>query len=151
MTLQVTSALFEDLEQVAKLFNLYRMFYKQPSDIDGAKTFIKTRLENRDSQILCARSRNTIVGFAQLYPRFSSALMKKIWILNDLYVDSKTRRIGVGQALLKSALEFAVQTQAVRLTLATKIDNTFAQSLYETNGWIRDNTFYHYNLEVSEK
>ena len=39
------------LNDVSSLFNDYRVFYEQPSDINGAKSFIKDRLNNKDSII----------------------------------------------------------------------------------------------------
>jgi hypothetical protein len=40
-----------DLNEVAELFDAYRIFYKKPSDIDGAKEFISERITNNDSRI----------------------------------------------------------------------------------------------------
>jgi ribosomal protein S18 acetylase RimI-like enzyme len=55
------------------------------------------------------------------------------------------RRRGVGTLLLKSAIETARATGAVRLELATAITNVSAQRLYELLGWQRDE-FYLYGF-----
>ena len=74
--------------------------------------------------------------------------MKRLWILNDLFVAPQARRSGVGTALLEQARSFALQTHAKGLTLTTAIDNYTAQAAYEAAGWERENEFYAYNLRV---
>lgn len=39
--MEIFQATIEDLEGMSNLFNLYRIFYQQESDIEGAKTYIK--------------------------------------------------------------------------------------------------------------
>lgn len=90
--MEIFQATIEDLEGMSNLFNLYRIFYQQESDIEGAKTYIKKRLVNEDSVIFVVRDREVYVGFTQLYPTFSSVSMKRTWILNDLYVDKTARK-----------------------------------------------------------
>jgi ribosomal protein S18 acetylase RimI-like enzyme len=138
----------KDLEGAANLFNMYRTFYQQTSDLDGAKAFIKNRLENEESVIFVAKINHEYVGFTQLYPTFSSISMKQAWILNDMFVDSKARNQGVGGKLLQKAKEFANQTGAKSITLETTPDNVGAQRLYEKSGYKKDDQFYHYYLEL---
>lgn len=95
-----------------------------------------------------ALSNTTAVGFTQLYPSFSSVAMRQIWILNDLFVAESARHTGVATSLMEEVKRFAADTQAVRLALATAIDNQPAQALYEKTGRVRDETFIHYNCEV---
>lgn len=47
---------------------------------------MKARLENHESVILIAEENGEFIGFTQLYPTFSSVSMKRIYILNDLFV-----------------------------------------------------------------
>ncbi|MBY0223908.1 GNAT family N-acetyltransferase [Sporosarcina aquimarina] len=147
--MNIYHATIEDLEGVSKLFNLYRMFYQQPSDLEGAKTYIKKRLESRDSVILVVKDKQGYVGFTQLYPTFSSISMKRVWILNDLYVDAEARNQGVGEMLIDKAKEFAGETGAKSISLSTAPDNYSAQRLYERNGYVRDSHFYQYELGLS--
>jgi GNAT superfamily N-acetyltransferase len=86
------------------------------------------------------------VGFMQLYPSFSSVSLKRLWILNDLFVRSSARRGGVGRALLERARQHALETGAKGLILNTAVTNTPAQTLYETCGWEREDEFLQYNL-----
>jgi ribosomal protein S18 acetylase RimI-like enzyme len=147
--MEVYQAGLEDLEGVSALFNLYREFYEQESDLEGAKTYIKERLENQDSVIFVVRGdEGKYLGFTQLYPTFSSISMKRAWILNDLYVDADARKQGIGEMLLDKARELAVETGAKGISLSTAPDNVTAQRLYERYGYKRDEQFFHYDLTI---
>ncbi|MBD1874584.1 GNAT family N-acetyltransferase [Nodosilinea sp. FACHB-131] len=146
--MDVFQARFEHLEAVAKLFDQYRVFYQAPPDFEAAKTFISKRLQENSSTIFVACHEDKIVGFMQLYPTFSSVSMKRVWVLNDLFVEETYRNRGIAGLLLHAAAEFAKTTEAARITLATQASNTPAQSLYESRGYRRDEAFYHYTLSL---
>lgn len=141
-------AKIEDINGITSLFNDYRVFYKQPSDIEGAKTYIKERLENEESVIFVVKKDQKYIGFAQLYPAFSSISMKRTWILNDMFVDSQARGQGIGQMLLEKVKEYAAAAGAKSVVLETAQDNFGAQKLYEKNGYVRDTQFFHYELSL---
>lgn len=144
--MEIYQATIEDLEGVSHLFNLYRMFYQQPSDFEGAKKYIRNRIERNESVIFVVRNEGKFVGFTQLYPTFSSISMKRAWILNDLFVLGAVRKQGIGEMLLHRAKEFAIETGAKSISLSTAPDNYSAQRLYEKNGYVRDSQFYQYEL-----
>ncbi|OCA81270.1 GNAT family N-acetyltransferase [Pseudobacillus wudalianchiensis] len=146
--MDVYQATQEDLNEVAELFNSYRIFYEQPSDMEAAKRFIRERLEKKESVIFVAVEEDKYMGFTQLYPSFSSVSMKRVWILNDLYVTTESRNKGVGRKLLHAAKQFAKETEAKGLTLQTAVDNTTAQHLYESDGWVKDEAFFYYERSV---
>ena len=148
--MKIFQATIEDLEGVSHLFNLYRMFYQQESDIEGAKTYIKERIENKESVIFVVKDKLDYIGFTQLYPTFSSISMKRAWILNDLYVDREARKQGIGELLLHKAKEYAIKTGAKSINLSTAPENDAAQRLYEKNGYIRDSQFYQYELDLTK-
>jgi ribosomal protein S18 acetylase RimI-like enzyme len=143
----IVRATVEDVPHVATLFDDYRMFYGQPGDLAGATAFVRARLAAEESVILLARL-ETAVGFVQLYPAFTSVGMRRVWILNDLFVAPQARGRGVGRDLMLAARDFAVETGAARLQLETMADNRVAQALYESLGYVRDVDAWHYNLAV---
>ena len=147
--MEIRAAELKDLEALTRLFDLYRVFYECAPDPGAARSFLEQRLTNEDSRIFCAFESGTMLGFTQLYPSFSSSEMKRIWILNDLFVDADQRRHGVGGALLDAAREFGNATSSNYLSLETQRNNTPAQSLYESKGWERDEEFYTYALDLS--
>src|SRR5579872_3415916 len=120
---------------VIGLFDKYRVFYNKESDINLAEKFIKTRLGNNESVIFVALDDEVPVGFTQLYPKYSSVSAAKNWILNDLYVESNYRKQGIGEALIKTAMDFAKGDGATYVQLETAVDNHKAQSLYEGIGF----------------
>ncbi len=144
----VTEATTRDLDDVAALFDAYRVFYRQASDLAAARAFLAERFKRRDSVVLLARQQGTAIGFIQLYPSLSSVSMKRIWILNDLYVAPGGRRSGTGRRLMEGAREFASATGAIRLELTTEHNNTAAQALYRSCGYVRDDVFYKFILTV---
>ena len=118
---QITTRLANegDVDAVAALFDGYRQFYRQPPDLAGSKAFIAERMNRGDSVVIVAEDGGELIGFAQLYPSFTSVRMNRIFILNDLFVDSGHRGTGTGRALLDAAADWARQAGAVRLTLTT--------------------------------
>ena len=146
----IAQAKIEDLEEVVVLFDQYRIFYGQNSDLNNARIFISDKLEHKESVILLVKDKveGNAVGFAQMYPSFSSISMKKMWILNDLFVIEKYRRQGIAQSLLDEAANVARITKAKGIELSTASDNVNAQRLYERNGYKQDEVYYHYSLEV---
>jgi len=137
-----------DLGDLAPLFDGYRQFYGQRSDLATARAFLAERLRRDEAVIFIAIADDVVLGFTQLYPSFSSVSVKRLWILNDLFVSPAARRGGVGRRLLERAREWAVETDAKGLTLTTALTNSAARSLYESCGWRRDDEFAHYQLLV---
>ncbi len=149
-TFTIIRAHHEHLEAVVPLFNAYRMFYEQSSDPVRARDFLQQRLHAGDSVIFVAVRGDAALGFAQLYPSFSSVATQRIWILNDLFVAPHARGQGAAQALLRHAQQWGQETQAKRLVLSTAITNAAAQRVYEKLGWQRDTAFYHYELILDQ-
>jgi len=147
----VKRATAADLDAVAPLFDAYRQFYGQRSDLAAARAFLEERLRREESVIFVAvddEGGNEALGFTQLYPSFSSVSVRRLWILNDLFVRPGLRRGGVGRRLLERAREWAIETDAKGLMLATAVSNAAARALYESCGWRRDDEFEHYVLLV---
>ena len=149
MNLIIKQATLEDLAQVAELFNAYRVFYKQKTDLELAMKFISERIKSEESVVFLAQDENQDgLGFTQLYPTFSSVSAQSSWVLNDLYVSENARNIGVGRELMEAARTFVIQTGANGISLETAKDNINAQSLYESLGYKRRLGYYTYFLNL---
>ena len=145
----VRRATLQDLDRLVPLVDAYRQFYGQHADLVIALRFMNDRLSRHESVVLIAEDSNGVaVGFAQLFPSFSSILAAQIALLHDLFVTPPARRRGVGTLLLNAAADTARATGAVRLELATAITNTTAQRLYEKLGWKREVEFYVYGFPL---
>ena len=141
---RIVQAGLPHVDAVAKVFDAYRQYYGQQSDVEGAKQFLTERITNRESVIFLALEDNQPLGFTQLYPMFSSVSMRRSWTLNDLFVKENIRSKGIGKALLGIAQQFITEQGHKGLLLETTPDNTKAQSLYERLGWVREQNYYYF-------
>jgi len=138
------------LEELSVLFDLYRQFYRQPSDIIGAKKFISERMQNNESIIYVSSSeKGSLSGFVQLYPQFSSVKMKRMWLLNDLYVKEEFRKKGIARKLINRCKQLAKDSNASGLLLETGKNNLEGNVLYPTEGFVLvdESNFYFWKNE----
>ena len=136
------------LNELGRLFNLYRVFYEEADDLEKASKYISARFNEGDSMIFVAENDDELSGFVQLYPSFCSVSAVPILILYDLFVDHSHRSKGLGRSLMNAARDFARENGYKRLELATAKDNYIGQSLYESLGYEIDQEFLHYSLEI---
>ena len=147
--MQIHQATSVDIDDLTLLFDAYRQFYGQAPAPMAAAAFIAERLAKSESVIFLARGETgEAIGFAQLYPAFSSVAMKRMWYLNDLFVAASARQQGVARALLKQVATFARETDALTVKLATAISNLPAKALYESEGYQKVVAFDHYTQGV---
>lgn len=138
------------VEKIAPLFDAYRIFYGQPSDLPGSRDFLAERISHNESTIFYAQDESgEVLGFVQLYPLFSSVSARRTWLLNDLYTIDAARGRGIGSALLETAKKFAARTGAKGILLETGKDNISAQRLYEAQGYVQDTGYYTYFLDLA--
>ncbi|AQW97036.1 GNAT family N-acetyltransferase [Elizabethkingia anophelis] len=128
--MMIRLATLHDLESLTLIFEKYRDFYKKQGDYEGAKSFLKERISNNESVIYIAEADGKTIGFTQLYPLFSSTRMKKLWLLNDLYVEEEYRQKGISIALIDKAKELCRETGACQLSLETSKTNMVGNNLY---------------------
>lgn len=147
--MEIFRATPEHLDQLAGLFDQYRVFYQEAPDYEACRNFMAERLDRDESVIFAARSEaGDLVGFTQLYHSFCSVELMPLVYLYDLFVDPAARRGGVARALMEAARQYAQAHGAGRLQLETAIDNTKAQALYEDLGWKKDTEFFTYHLAL---
>ena len=132
------------VKEVVPLFNAYREFYNQPSDLEQAEQFLKERLQKEESIIFLAYLDAQPVGFVQLFPIFSSVAMKKAFLLNDLFVAEHARKQGVAMRLIEECYAYCKNEDARYITLETATDNKQAQKLYEKLGMKIDQDVFHF-------
>jgi len=137
-----------DLDLVAPLFDAYRQFYACSPNLESCRAFLRERFEREESVVFVATMDGQGMGFTQLYPSFTSIGLNRAWILNDLYVDSSARRLGVGRMLMNAAKDFAVEKGAAWLELATAKDNHAARALYRSLGYKIDEKYDHFKLTL---
>ena len=144
----VRNAAINDIEKLAILFDAYRVFYEKDSDLNEAKKFLLERITNNESRIIIAIDKEDMVGFVQLYPIFSSTRMKKLWLLNDLFVDENHRGKGISKQLIEQCKDLCNDTGACGLILETSKTNTTGNSLYVKTNFILDENHNYYSWDV---
>ncbi|MGI9530513.1 GNAT family N-acetyltransferase [Lutimonas sp.] len=137
----------KDLNELSGLFDQYRVFYRKKTDIAGAKAFLAERLTAQDSEIFVADTDNGLAGFVQLYPLFSSTRMKKLWLLNDLFVSPAYRSQGVSIGLIEQAKKLVRESAACGMFLETEKSNLVGNNLYPKTGFSLNegSNFYEWN------
>lgn len=151
MSITIQRATLENAKDIGELFNNYRVFYQQKSDVEASTLFITERLTHAESIIFYASNeQGEILGFTQLYPTFSSISAKRSLVLNDLFVAANARRIGIARKLMNAAKDFALSANVEGLSLETALDNINAQALYESLGYQQENGFYNYYLDLTK-
>ncbi len=135
------------IDQVVELFDAYRVWYRMPSDKVMAKSFLLERMETKESVIyVCENKEQQLIGFTQLYPIFSSTRMKRMWLLNDLFVHPDFRGEGVSRMLIQKAKELAKSNNACGILLETEKSNDIGNKLYPSEGFeLEKNNFYFWN------
>ncbi|EAQ38286.1 acetyltransferase (GNAT) family protein [Dokdonia sp. MED134] len=144
--MHIRQATLTDLEFIIPLFDGYRQFYKQPSDIEGARSFLKERFAHNESTIYVAHTASNpqeLVGFTQVYPLFSSVSMERMLLLNDLYIHPDHRGKGIGTLLINRVKELCTATGHKGIALQTGTTNP-AQKLYERLGFTKDPDLHYF-------
>lgn len=146
MTIRSASSI--DLDSLTDLFEGYRTFYRKDPNPKAAKDFISNRLNENDSKIyVCENPEGELLGFVQLYPIFSSTRMKRLWLLNDLFVHPNARGIGISKLLIQRSKQLAMDTNAAGLMLETEVSNQIGNQLYPRTGFklLNASNFYEWS------
>lgn len=147
--MDVIRAQVQDLPEAAPLFAAYREFYGAEHDVDAGTAFLVKRVARQESIVLLVRNGASAVGFAQIYPTFSSTRLAALWILNDLFVEPDARGTGAVDALIDTAAALAKEAGAVALELETGHTNLRAQAVYARHGFLPDEANLHYEKPIA--
>ncbi len=138
----------DDIRQLSRLFDNYRIFYGKESDLQGSEKFLNERIENKESKIFVAENeKNELIGFVQLYPIFSSTRMKRLWLLNDLFILDIYRGKGISVLLIEEAKKLCLETKACGLILETAKSNEIGNNLYPKMGFSLDMEHNYYSWD----
>lgn len=144
--MQVISCTEANLEPLTTLFNDYRIFYEQESDMPACRAFLQQNLKTKRSRIVLLLDEADVpIGFSQLYPAICSLAMKPYYYLSDLYVVPSARGLGCARHLMHYIAKHCTDEGAQRLTLDTASTNKIAQNLYESLGYQREEVYITYH------
>lgn len=131
----VHQATIFDLVTLVPLFDRYRQFHGCTSDSLAAREFLRERLNHGESALFIAYDEGVAVGFAQLYPSFSSLSLARTFVMNDLYVEEQARRKGAALRLMTAAVDYASALGAEKISLSIAQSNDAGHALYVSTGW----------------
>ena len=141
----VRRATSEDILQLSVLFDEYRQFYGASSSLNLSYNFLNQRFLNQQSVIFIHVKDDVITGFVLLYLGFSSVACSSYYILDDVYVTPTYRRQGSAKQLIDTAILFARNENALRISLETQKNNHHSKELYEKMGFVKDDEFQTYH------
>lgn len=141
----VRQATETDIPLLTVLFDEYRQFYGSSSNLEQTQQFLYKRFKNKQSVIFISLKDDIITGFIVLYLSFSTAECAEYYILDDTYVTPSYRRQGSAHQLIDTAILYARQQKALRISLQTSSDNLAAKILYEKLGFVLDEEFDTYH------
>jgi GNAT superfamily N-acetyltransferase len=150
-SVSIRQAVAADIEALSVLFDEYRQFQGQAANIAAARSFLSDRFDHGESVAFIALVNGTAVGFAQLYPSYSSTSLSRVFILNDLYVQEAVRRQHVASQLLSAIESYAWSFGASRVTLNVARTNVSAQQVYTARGWQQDEQFFMFHRFPANK
>ena len=142
--MQIIEVNITHLDEVLPLFDAYRVWYRKESDLEGGRSFLAGRIMQKESIIYLAKDEDgKAVGFTQAYPLFSSTRMKRLWLLNDLFVHPDYRGQGISKQLIGAVQWLAKRTNAAGVLLETEKTNDIGNQLYPRTGFeLEQNNFY---------
>ncbi len=141
----VRQAVAADIDALAVVFDQYRRFQGQAGNLAAARGFLAERFDHGESIAFIATAQGAAVGFAQLYPSYSSVSLSRVFILNDLFVLEAARGRRVASQLLSAVESYAWSLGASRVTLNVARTNVSAQQVYTARGWKQDDQFFMYH------
>ncbi|WP_026568495.1 GNAT family N-acetyltransferase [Bacillus sp. UNC41MFS5] len=141
-------ATIEDLPKLVPIFDSYREYFKHPKDPLKVESFLYEKFEHLESVIFIAEQQSEVIGFAQLYPIFSSLSLQRVWLLNDFYITEQCRNGGIGKQLFAKVKEFTLLTKSKGIELSVEHTNEKAWHFWENQGFKVDDEFRYYFYKV---
>lgn len=135
MNFNIRPATKADFSQVLELIKELAVFEKEPEAVEITVEDLEREGLGKNSlfQCLVAESEKEILGMALFYFRFSTWKGRSLH-LEDLIVREAHRGKGIGEALYKKVMEFAVEHNIKRVAWEVLDWNINAINFYERTG-----------------
>ena len=137
MRFEIRVASANDCSEILKLIKELAVFEKQPDAVIlSEEELIKSAFsENPWVYIFVAEMDSKVVGMALYYYGFSTWKGRSLH-LEDLIVNEKCRKLGIGRALMNQVIQIAKSEQVERMSWEVLDWNTPAIEFYKSLGTI---------------
>lgn len=112
-------------------------FRRAEDGTDRFRIYLESRIEEKDSQLLVADIKSTVVGYAlgriQEYPRVLKD--RRHGRITDLAVQTKSRRQGIGSSLYESLVDWFRSREIQRVEISVVPSNKAAKSFWVGKGF----------------
>jgi len=137
--MKIRSAQIADYKSLMTLYNKF-VGSDRYSKLDNDS--FKKILISKNNYIFVVEDKEKIIGFATFSIRLVVRYPKPIAELDELFVEEKYRRKGVGKMLMDKIMEKAKEAGCYRLFIESHYDHKQAHQLYESIGFT--NYGYHF-------
>jgi ribosomal protein S18 acetylase RimI-like enzyme len=132
-------------EIVSDIVHLLTQLSSRPSDVTA--TLAREAITSDATRVLVARMGGRTVGTLTL-AIFAIPSGRRAWI-EDVVVDENARRLGVGEILVRRAVEVATDARVRTVDLTSRSSRSEAHALYQKVGFaVRDTNVYRFDVEV---
>ena len=143
----VRAAGIEDFSRIKEIYEQVDAIHREahpewfikPDKPGRSDEYLKALLDGEEGLLVVAERNRRVVGFAEAYIRRAPdfpVLKSRRWLLIDnIAVDRKNRRSGVGQKILRHLQERARALDIEEVELKVYSFNTGAADFYEKNGF----------------
>lgn len=138
----------DDVNKILPIFDEYRVYFGQQSNVDAAYDFLYNNLSNNDAVIFIAEDDEGVIGFLQLYTMLSSMKMSEMLIINDLYLTDVARGKHIGEQLMHQAFKFGKESGYETIYLETEKSNIGGNRLYTKLGMQVDDEHNYYSKQL---
>jgi glucosamine-phosphate N-acetyltransferase len=127
--MKIRSCVVRDFDQVCRL--LSQLWPGLPSKKDALRKTFARALNSSRNRYFCAVDEDTVIGFCSLSIRESLWQQGLLAHVDEIIVDKKHRKRGIGSTLLEEAAAYAREKGCVRVELDSAFHRKAAHCFYK--------------------
>ncbi|WHY18544.1 GNAT family N-acetyltransferase [Paenibacillus sp. G2S3] len=138
----------EDITNLTELMYEYIVgFYQNPAPpINNIHHLIQTLFDRQQGIQFVVEENGRLVGFATLYFTFSTMKADKIVVMNDFFLTEPYRDTELESQLFLACKNYCINQGYTNMTWITSINNTRAQSFFNTMKAIQGKDWVHFSI-----
>lgn len=132
----IVEATEEDLEKISLMYKAYLNEYDMVQEPMALLELLITLIAKKRIVILIAKELNTLLGFASCIFTYSAGTACEAIELMDLYVESSSRRRGIGKILLDAVEQLAKSNNIIKIYTCIDTKQHRITEFYGSQKWI---------------